>query len=214
MERGASLFIGSPKRGLRRGRSLDYREAVRLSGERQHFAGRAYLETREGDWIVEGDGLVRIDPPSKAPHWAKPGRTWLDVSLRKQTLVAYVGMDPVYATLVSSGRGGTGDPIETQATIQGEFLIHTKHTTDAMSSDEEGDVYDHRDVPYVQFFKDGYALHAAYWHDAFGQPKSHGCINLSPEDARWLFEWSDPQVPDGWHGALSLLDGTLVSIHR
>jgi lipoprotein-anchoring transpeptidase ErfK/SrfK len=122
-------------------------------------------------------------------------------------------MNPVYATLVSTGKDGLGDPSESHATIRGEFLIHTKHVTDAMASDVEGDVYDHRDVPYVQFFKDGYALHAAYWHDGFGQPRSHGCINLSPEDARWLFQWSDPKVPEGWHGALSLLDGTLVSIH-
>jgi lipoprotein-anchoring transpeptidase ErfK/SrfK len=63
------------------------------------------------------------------------------------------------------------------------------------------------------YFNEGYALHAAYWHDSFGKPRSHGCINLSPEDARWVFEWSEPQVPEAWHGALSLRDGTLVYVH-
>jgi lipoprotein-anchoring transpeptidase ErfK/SrfK len=124
-----------------------------------------------------------------------------------------VGAEPVFATLVSTGQGGAGDPTTTHATVQGEFLIHTKHVTETLSSDQEGDVFDHRDVPYVQFFKDGYALHAAHWHDAFGKPRSHGCINLAPSDARWLFEWTDPEVPDAWHGAMSLLDGTLISIH-
>ncbi|HEX7672087.1 MAG TPA: L,D-transpeptidase, partial [Polyangiaceae bacterium] len=71
---------------------------------------------------------------------------------------------------------------------------------------------DLRDVPYVQYFKEGYALHAAYWHDAFGTPRSHGCVNLSPLDARWLFSWTEPSVPSAWHGAMSN-HGTLVSIH-
>jgi hypothetical protein len=57
-----------------------------------------------------------------------------------------------------------------------------------------------------------YAFHAAYWHDAFGAPKSHGCVNLSPIDARWLFHFTEPPVPRGWHGAFSLREGTLVSI--
>jgi hypothetical protein len=212
--RGAQLYREAERGGLVVERRLDYREAVRLTGEQRRVGSKTFLSTRDGRFILDSDALVRIDERATAPHWAKKGRPWIDVSILKQTLVAYVGMDPVYATLVSTGKDGLGDPAESHATVQGEFLIHTKHVTDAMSSDVEGDVYDHRAVPYVQFFKDGYALHAAYWHDAFGQPKSHGCINLSPEDARWLFEWSDPQVPDGWHGALSLLDGTLVSIHR
>lgn len=57
-----------------------------------------------------------------------------------------------------------------------------------------------RDVPWIQYFASGYALHGAYWHDVFGIPRSHGCINLSPIDARILFRWTDPPVPEGWHG--------------
>jgi lipoprotein-anchoring transpeptidase ErfK/SrfK len=75
-----------------------------------------------------------------------------------------------------------------------------------------GDEFDLRDVPYVQYFKEGYALHAAYWHDGFGTPRSHGCVNLSPLDARWLFSWTEPSVPSAWHGAMSG-HGTLISIH-
>jgi lipoprotein-anchoring transpeptidase ErfK/SrfK len=80
-----------------------------------------------------------------------------------------------------------------------------------MNGDELGDEFDLRDVPYVEFFTQGYAFHAAYWHDAFGTARSHGCVNLSPLDARWLFHFTEPAVPQGWHGAFSR-DGTLVSI--
>ncbi|HEY2407674.1 MAG TPA: L,D-transpeptidase [Polyangiaceae bacterium] len=57
-----------------------------------------------------------------------------------------------------------------------------------------------RDVPWIQYFASGYALHGAYWHDVFGIPRSHGCINLAPIDARYVFMWTDPPVPKGWQG--------------
>lgn len=57
-----------------------------------------------------------------------------------------------------------------------------------------------RDVPWIQYFSAGYALHGAYWHDVFGVPRSHGCVNLAPIDARIVFNWTDPPVPAGWHG--------------
>ena len=108
---------------------------------------------------------------------------------------------------------GIGDPKTTKSTARGQFLIHTKHVTITMDGTEVGDEFDLRDVPYVQYFTEGYALHAAYWHDGFGRPRSHGCINLSPIDAHWLFEWTDPPVPEAWHGGLSLRGGTLINIH-
>jgi lipoprotein-anchoring transpeptidase ErfK/SrfK len=73
-----------------------------------------------------------------------------------------------------------------------------------------------RDVPYVEYFEAGYALHAAYWHDVFGKARSHGCVNLAPIDAHRVFGWSDPPVPENWHGVSSLqeTDGTVVFIHK
>lgn len=74
-----------------------------------------------------------------------------------------------------------------------------------------------RDVPYIQYFESGYALHAAYWHDVFGTPRSHGCVNLAPVDAHRIFFWTDPPVPQGWHGVNAGEDngeGTLVVIHE
>ncbi|HOU90770.1 MAG TPA: L,D-transpeptidase, partial [Polyangiaceae bacterium] len=138
---------------------------------------------------------------------------WLDVSILRQTLVAYEGSRPVYVTLVSTGIDGLGDPEQTHSTVRGQFLVHTKHVSVTMDGEEVGDEFDLRDVPWVQYFTAGYALHAAYWHDGFGTPRSHGCINLSPIDAAWLFEWTDPPVPERWHGALSSREGTLIHVH-
>jgi lipoprotein-anchoring transpeptidase ErfK/SrfK len=84
-----------------------------------------------------------------------------------------------------------------------------------MDSTEVGEAFSLRDVPYVQYFETGYALHAAYWHDGFGEPRSHGCINLPEIDAAWLFAWTGPEVPAEWHGMLArpLSTGTALWIH-
>src|SRR4029077_3523444 len=65
-------------------------------------------------------------------------------------------------------------------------------------------VYAVERVPWVMFFHDDQALHGAYWHDRFGQRHSHGCVNLAPRDARWLFAWAPPALPAGWDAVLPL----------
>lgn len=74
-----------------------------------------------------------------------------------------------------------------------------------------------RDVPWILYFSAGYAIHGAYWHDVFGTPRSHGCINLAPIDARIVFNWADPPVPDGWHGinvGPDMGEGTWIHIRK
>lgn len=208
--RFALEYVGGPAVGLRPGRPLGFREALPLTGEKKSFGGIRYLETKGGTWVRAEHALV-VERPAALPPWATGKKSWIHVAIRDQTLVAYSGATPVYATLVSTGSGGLGDPKETHATPRGEFVIHTKHVAVSMSGDEVGDEFDLRDVPYVQYFTEGYALHAAYWHDVFGTPKSHGCVNLSPLDARALFHLTEPAVPQAWHGAITRA-GTLVSI--
>jgi lipoprotein-anchoring transpeptidase ErfK/SrfK len=208
----ANLYAGDPKTiGLTIARKLDYREAVPLTGREVVSGGIHYLETTTHDFIRD-ERIVRIDKFKNKPGWATPGRSWIHVSILQQSLVMYEGEKPVYVTLVSTGVDGLGDPAETHSTIRGEFLIHTKHVSVTMDSDTEGAEFDLRDVPYVQYFQEGYALHAAFWHDSFGQPYSHGCVNLSPLDARALFHMTNPPVPQTWHAAMSLRGGTLVHI--
>ncbi len=190
-----------------------YRATFALTGKQKFFRGRLHYETKDGGYLSDLDAS-RIDPAKKMPGWGKKGERWLDVNITKQTLVAYDGEEPVFATLVSTGEAGLGDHENTTATKRGIFRIHTKHVSATMSSDEVGEEFELRDVPYVQYFEEGYALHGAYWHDRFGTPKSHGCINLSPEDARRIFYFTEPSVPVGWHGVLKPLTGTVVFVHQ
>ena len=90
-----------------------------------------------------------------------------------------------------------------------------------MTATMDGDVaadgpYSIEDVPWIMYFQGSYALHGAFWHGNFGHNMSHGCVNLSPADARTLFMWSEPRLPDGWHGvfATDARPGTRVVIHE
>jgi lipoprotein-anchoring transpeptidase ErfK/SrfK len=120
----------------------------------------------------------------------------------------------VYVTLVSTGRSGMADPEKTDATVRGSFMIYQKEVSSTMDgAEDKSDSFVLRDVPFVQYFHKGYALHGTYWHDEFGKARSHGCINLAPVDAAWLFEWTDPNVPTEWHGVLNKERGTVVYVH-
>ena len=57
------------------------------------------------------------------------------------------------------------------------------------------------DVPHTLYFRPPFAIHTAYWHEDFGMPKSAGCINVSPRDGRWIFDWAGPPTPAGWQGS-------------
>lgn len=170
------------------------------------------LETSDGSY-VPASALRRIEARREFPSFATGDRKWIDISIRQQTLVAYVGQKPVFATLVSTGRGGMGDPETEMATVRGTFMIHHKDVSSTMNGDEDrSDAFNLIDVPFVQYFHKGFALHGAYWHDEFGRQRSHGCVNLAPKDAAWLFEWTDPPVPQGWHGVINKERGTVVHV--
>ena len=198
---------------VRDGAEMPYRAALELTGKQQFFDGVLHYETKDGLW-ADDRSVSRIDLAKKMPGWATAGEKWLDVNITKQVIVAYEGVKPVYAALVSTGEAGLADPQTTKATTRGIFRIHTKYRTATMASKVSGEEFELRDVPYVQYFENGYALHAAYWHDKFGMPKSHGCINLAPEDARRIFFWTEPQVPTTWHGAALANKGTVLFVHQ
>jgi hypothetical protein len=195
--------------------------AFRPSGEEQSKRAFAFTaspaidglkETTEGFWVALA-GLRMVQPRTSFPSFAVGDRKWIDVSIRDQVLVAYEGTRAVFATLVSTGRGELGDPDRDQATIRGTFMIFDKSVSSTMDGEEDrSDSFDLRDVPFVQYFHKGFALHGAYWHDEFGRARSHGCVNLAPEDAAFLFEWTDPQVPSAWHSVINKERGTVVLI--
>jgi hypothetical protein len=132
--------------------------------------------------------IARHSPPPSIPVGAK----WVLIDIGQQTLTAYEGETPVYATLISSGK----DHDESE-THPGLYQVEHKMDYSDMHG-EPDDPYGVDRVPYVFYFHKNEALHGTYWHDRFGFPASHGCVNLSPADARWLFEWAPPRLPENW----------------
>jgi hypothetical protein len=191
--------------------AFTYREALKLTGQTRPGG---MMEVVGGAWAAESS-LRMVRARSSFPSMATGERKWIDISIKEQTLIAYVGRRPVYVTLVSTGRGGLGDPETQQATVRGTFMIYQKDVSSTMDGEDDAaaDSYALRDVPFVQYFHKGFALHGTYWHDEFGKVRSHGCVNLSPIDAAWLFEWTDPAVPADWHGVINKERGTVVHIH-
>ncbi|MEZ4298321.1 MAG: L,D-transpeptidase [Polyangiaceae bacterium] len=193
------------------GAAWGVRTWVGLTGEKVTSGGKVYLETVESDgaegkhFIAEKDATV-AEAREKMPFAVDPGRTWIHVSISKGTLVAYEGLTPVYATLVSPGKGGVPvkgrDNVQDATTPTGTYNITFKDRAATMSPEQgENRSFWIQDVPWTQYFNPPFALHAAFWHERFGEPTSAGCVNLSPVDAEWLFDWSYPRVPEGWQGA-------------
>ncbi|OQB08672.1 MAG: L,D-transpeptidase catalytic domain [Deltaproteobacteria bacterium ADurb.Bin207] len=168
--------------------------------EEKIVAGHAYYRIGENRWVSDRDARKpSLAPP---PDEIRPGERWIDIHLDSQTLVAYEGDRPVYATLVSTGRGRQNTPF---ATPFGVHRIWVKLLTSSMGNlqdERASDLYLIEDVPFVQFFHKGVGLHAAFWHDRFGNVRSHGCVNLAPYDAQWLFAFTSPRLPAGWRAIL------------
>lgn len=213
-ERGASFYRYDGSK-LEPDGELGWREFVPLTGNVKVLAGSRMVETRDHRW-VKSDEIRTLARPNSLPSWARGHTKWIEVSIFSQSLTLWEGDTPVYVTLVSTGRDGVGDPKKTLSTPQGTFRIYQKHVTTTMDSAVADHEFELRDVPWVMYFNSGYALHAAYWHDDFGKGRSHGCVNLAPIDARYVFMWSSPDVPEHWHAAYSgdaFGQGTLVYIH-
>lgn len=211
---GARNWVGEGQ-GLVKRDVVALRKMIPLTGKVRMSSGTRFVETKGGGWLRSADIKVASEP-AKLPWFAKNGAKWIDISILSQTLVLYEGSKAIYATLISSGRDGLGDPDKTLSTPTGTFRIYQKHVTTTMDSTAADSEFELRDVPWVMYFKGGYALHAAYWHDDFGRLRSHGCVNLSPIDARYVFNWTTPDTPADWHASYEsdvFGKGTLVHIH-
>jgi hypothetical protein len=200
---------------LKRGDSVDRFTIVQLTGKSITIEDRGYFETEEGWWLRDVDAAVtRPGPP---PKGLAAGEKWIDVNVSTQSLVAFEGDKPVYATIVSTGRHNDEDKSKDHRTVLGEFRIREKHIAATMEDDGSGEgAYSIQDVPWIMYFEGSYALHGAFWHSMFGREKSHGCVNLTPHDAKHLFGWTGPELPDGWHGMRATKEhpGTRVIVHE
>ena len=188
----------APERDALQLGTLPLRARVALLEESGETEGERWWQIAEDQW-VQADHLAEVmivEPPEGVlrDNRVRTGDDqWIDVDVGEQVLVAYRGAQPVYATLVSSGKGSP--------TPRGNYPIWAKVASMTMSNqDYEDKPYMVEHVPWVLLFQGHNALHGAYWHDRFGNRKSHGCVNLAPRDARWVFEWVAPTLPLGWTG--------------
>jgi lipoprotein-anchoring transpeptidase ErfK/SrfK len=173
--------------------------------------GRTYYHVGGGHYVRRGD-VRRVDASDPPGTVKEPGQKWMDVDIGKQVLVAYEGTSPVYVALVSSGRERENLEYKTP---RGIHAVVSKHVTGTMDNLYASDgPYAIEDVPWTMYFLGSYALHGAFWHNGFGRVRSHGCINLSPWDARWLFYWADPQLPADWHSVYASKGaaGTIIRV--
>jgi len=175
---------------------------VRREGRRAvvHVTGveRGWAHLADGTAMRDRD-LARARSSAPPPE-VEGDERWSDVDVEEQVLVAYEGARPVYATLVSTGRDSPR-----HRTPTGTFRVWVKLDFSDMDDLERTDVernYLIESVPWVQYFEGSNGLHAAFWHDDFGTRRSHGCVNLAPRDARFLFGFTRPALPTGWHAVL------------
>ncbi|MBL8045851.1 MAG: L,D-transpeptidase [Anaerolineales bacterium] len=137
-----------------------------------------WYEVIPGGWVEQRNlGLVRPSPPPGAPADV------IAVDTYEQTMGVYRGGQLVFATLASSGS-------RYFPTRPGTFSVWAKFTYGRMTGvyrEDRSDYYFLEDVPWILYYDGDRALHGAYWHDSFGIQTSHGCVNLSPRDSRWLF---------------------------
>ncbi len=135
---------------------------------------------------------------------------WIEIDLTTQRLYAHEGNAVVFNFPISSG-------LPWFPTVTGEFHLWAKVRSQRMSGGDiaAGTFYDLPNVPFVQYFYQGYGLHGTYWHSDFGKPRSHGCINLSIPDAEKLFFWTQPLLLSDQYANTHILpeEGTKVVIH-
>ncbi len=116
---------------------------------------------------------------------AFPVSRWIEVNLAEQTLAVYQDNRLIFATMTATG-------IENLWTRPGIFQIYEKKDSEDMSGAADASDYYHvEDVPWTMYFDEKRALHGAYWHNFFGYPMSHGCVNLSLGDSHWLYDWAN-----------------------
>ncbi|WP_441286428.1 L,D-transpeptidase [Sorangium sp. KYC3313] len=191
---------------------LERHTGVPLTGRFRTVDGVRFEEARDGFWLRAQD-LVVVVRRTKLPDFAKGAQRWLDVSVVNQTLTAYEGQKPIYATLISSGRDQLRDPESTASTARGTFRVRSKHVTRNIDPREVAGSFDVTDAPWVMDLAPGQAITGMYWSAGVGEAQGFHDIALTPIDARRIFLWAEPELPEGWHAVYSNdEEGTLVHV--
>lgn len=165
--------------------------ATNLSGDIGAF-GNAIFEGRN----IVVPAIAKADSGTQVLGVATPDERWIEVDLSDQLLRAW-DSDQIYLeTPISSGLPGTPTPT-------GEFRVWVKLRASKMEGGQGRYYYNLPNVPFVMYFENdqipgsrGYGIHGAYWHNDFGTPRSHGCVNVPTSVAEKLYYWATPELPE------------------
>ncbi len=156
---------------------------LRCSGA--FLASTALTVTALGSYVVPTQAApLRENIAAKIVTLQASKKRWILVDLNYQRLIAWEGGNPIYAIVISTGKNST-------PTLPGVFKIQSKVPTQRL----RGADYDLPNVPFIMYYQGNYAIHGAYWHNSFGTPISHGCVNVAVNHARWLFNWASVGTP-------------------
>jgi hypothetical protein len=209
-ERPALLEVTMPYTSVYRQPSADGPRVYRLYYATTHWAvaverdeaKRSWYKLRndrgKGHYYARAEHLRPISDEELAPISPGVPDKRIDINLSEQALTAYEGDRTVLTTRVSTGAVfNSGDGVDRDfRTPVGTFRVWRKRASRHMEGGTWGiDYFDLPGVPWVSYFTGGIALHGTYWHNDYGRQRSHGCVNLTPEHARWLYLWTEPEVP-------------------
>jgi lipoprotein-anchoring transpeptidase ErfK/SrfK len=135
---------------------------------------------------IRAEHIRRITPEELAPISPKVTHKRIEVDLKNQMMTAFEGQTAVHSSRIASGKGQFFTP-------KGTHSVIFKQPTARMLGGVDADAYDFPGVPFPTFFTlRGAAFHGAYWHNDFGVKRSHGCLNVPPQTAMWIWRWTTP----------------------
>ncbi|MCC6905090.1 MAG: L,D-transpeptidase [Anaerolineae bacterium] len=153
-------------------------------------------ETRQA-WVL-AKTIRKVETSEFEPITPEVENKRITIDLPNQLLTCYEDEYPVFETRIASGTSYTNDTGEEFdfSTPYGDYTVQRKRPSRRMrGGDSIGLSYDVNGVPWCTYFSfTGAAIHGAYWHNNFGLPRSHGCINVTPDAAKWVYRWSQPYL--------------------
>lgn len=179
---------------------------LEATGDFDFSEEKAYFMNRETTPLL---AELPVSKSSEVLGESSPGKRWIEIDLSDQKLIAWDGDQKFLESLISSGKWGR--------TPTGEFSIWSKFKYAKMSGGNKAlrTYYYLPNVPYTMYFYKDFGLHGTYWHNNFGQPMSHGCVNLPTIVAEKLYYWTTPFAPEGRNAVTASKNnpGTRVVIH-
>ena len=175
-----------------------YGLVVKIVGVQEGTDKKLWYEMKEDKWSINqahsyfSAEQIRIVPWEEFDTISPniPVAKHIEVNLKKQEAVAFEDGVPVRAFRIASGMGGYSTPI-------GDQCIYVKTAGQRMAggTSDDNSAYNLPAIPWISYFTPvGHAFHGTYWHNDYGRPRSHGCANVSSDDAKWIFRWSAPIV--------------------